>query len=123
MAHAAGGGAAAGCREFEAAALKKLQASTSRSCRRAIARRYFSHIWGGGYAAGYYAYLWSEVLDARRVHVVLRARRHDRENGKKYRDGVLSRGATKDAHQMYLDFRGKEPTADALLERRGLGKK
>jgi peptidyl-dipeptidase Dcp len=84
---------------------------------------YFSHIWQGGYQAGYYAYIWSEVLadDAYewfKEHGGLKA-----ENGKKYRDWILTRGATDDAMKLYVGFRGKEPSIQALLSRKGLDKK
>ena len=81
---------------------------------------YFSHIWDGGYSAGYYAYTWSEVLDDDayawfREHGGLTA-----ENGQRFRDMILSRGGTTDAATLYRNFRGRDPNVDALLEQRGL---
>ena len=81
---------------------------------------YFDHIWGGGYAAGYYAYFWAEVLDDDafewfKEHGGLTAR-----NGQEFRDKILSRGNTVELSQLYRDFRGKDPSVDALLENRGL---
>jgi peptidyl-dipeptidase Dcp len=81
---------------------------------------YFTHIWSTGYAAGYYAYAWTAVLAADSAAWFAENGGMTAENGKRYRDGVLSRGATKDPHALYLEFRGKEPTAAALLEQRGL---
>ena len=81
---------------------------------------YFSHIWGGGYAAGYYAYAWTAVLGADSFAWFSEHGGMTAENGKKYRDGILSKGSTKDAHQLYLEFRGREPSAEALLKQRGL---
>lgn len=81
---------------------------------------YFAHIWGGGYAAGYYAYLWSEVL----VHDAYYWFRDNggmtRENGQRFRDLVLSRGNTQDVAGLYRGFRGRDPVVEPLLEQRGL---
>lgn len=82
---------------------------------------YFNHVWGGGYAAGYYSYLWSEVLavnvaDYFKAHGALKP-----EVGQAFRDKVLSRGNTGDLMQMFCDFTGlKAPDAKALLKARGL---
>jgi peptidyl-dipeptidase Dcp len=84
---------------------------------------YFSHIWGGGYAAGYYAYAWTAVLAADTFAWFNEHGGMTAENGKKFRDGVLSKGGTEDAHKMYVDFRGKEPSVEPLLEHRGLTNK
>ena len=81
---------------------------------------YFAHIWQGGYSAGYYAYLWSEVLAADAFKAFYEQGGMTRENGKRFRDTILSRGLTKDPMQLYIDFRGHEPSIDALLVRRGL---
>ncbi len=80
---------------------------------------YFSHIMGG-YSAGYYSYIWSEVLDA---DSVLWFKENDgltRENGQHFRDTLLSRGGTADAMDLYMDFAGRQPEIEALLIRRGL---
>ena len=109
--------------KFEAAALKKHGVDFAPVPPR-YHTTYFSHIWGGGYAAGYYAYAWTAVLAADTFAWFNEHGGMTAENGKKYRDGVLSRGGTVDAHKMYLDFRGKEPSVEPLLEHRGLaGKK
>lgn len=82
---------------------------------------YFNHVWGGGYAAGYYSYLWTEVLavnvaDYFAKHVAL-----DPAIGQAFRDKVLSRGNTKDQMEMFTDFTGmKEPDASGFLKARGL---
>ena len=82
---------------------------------------YFNHIWGGGYSAGYYSYIWCEVLDAD----AFRAFREtgdifNREVASKFEKEILSRGGTRDPLEMYIAFRGKEPGIEALLENRGL---
>lgn len=105
--------------KFEAAALKKHGVDFAPIHPR-YHTTYFSHIWGGGYAAGYYAYAWTAVLAADSFAWFNEHGGMTAANGKKYRDGILSTGGTKDAHQLYLDFRGKEPTAKALLQQRGL---
>lgn len=80
---------------------------------------YFSHIMGG-YAAGYYAYIWSEVLDANTVEWIKQHGGLTRENGDRFRATLLSRGGSKDALQLFRDFSGHEPKIQPLLERRGL---
>lgn len=80
---------------------------------------YFSHIMGG-YAAGYYAYIWSEVLDAGTVKWIKEHGGLTRENGDRFRATLLSKGGSKDALQLYRDFSGAEPDIQPLLERRGL---
>jgi peptidyl-dipeptidase Dcp len=80
---------------------------------------YFSHIMGG-YAAGYYAYIWSEVLDADSVQWIKQHGGLTRENGDHFRATLLSRGGSKDALQLFRDFSGGDPDIKPLLERRGL---
>jgi peptidyl-dipeptidase Dcp len=81
---------------------------------------YFSHIWDGGYSAGYYAYTWSEVLDDDAYAWFREHGGLTRENGQRFRDLLLSRGGTEDAATLYRNFRGRDPSVDALLESRGL---
>jgi peptidyl-dipeptidase Dcp len=81
---------------------------------------YFSHIWGGGYSAGYYAYLWSEVLDDDAYYWFRENGGMTRANGQRYRDMILSRGGTEDAAALYRAFRGKDPSVEPLLMERGL---
>ncbi|MBW8310693.1 MAG: M3 family metallopeptidase [Rhizobium sp.] len=80
---------------------------------------YFSHIMGG-YSAGYYAYLWSEVLDAESVEWFKENGGLKRENGDHFRQTLLSRGGSVDAMQLFRDFRGRDPEVGPLLVRRGL---
>ncbi len=80
---------------------------------------YFSHIMGG-YAAGYYAYIWSEVLDANTVEWIKAHGGLTRANGDRFRSTLLSRGGSKDALQLFRDFAGHEPQIEPLLKRRGL---
>jgi peptidyl-dipeptidase Dcp len=80
---------------------------------------YFSHSMGG-YDAGYYSYIWSEVLDADSVLWIKENGGLDRETGQHYRDTILSKGGSKAAMELYQDFAGREPSIEPLLERRGL---
>ncbi|MCX7177272.1 MAG: M3 family metallopeptidase [Proteobacteria bacterium] len=81
---------------------------------------YFSHVFSGGYSAGYYAYLWSEVLDADSVEWFKEHGGLSRQNGDWFRQQVLSRGGSADAMTLFRTFRGRAPSIAALLERRGL---
>ncbi len=81
---------------------------------------YFSHIWDGGYSAGYYAYMWSEVLDDDAYYWFRDNGGMTRENGQRFRDMILSRGGSEDAGAMYRAFRGRDPSVQPLLEERGL---
>jgi peptidyl-dipeptidase Dcp len=80
---------------------------------------YFSHIMGG-YSAGYYAYIWSEVLDADTVEWFKESGGLKRDNGDHFRKTLLSRGGAADAMELFVGFRGKEPAIEPLLKRRGL---
>lgn len=80
---------------------------------------YFSHIMGG-YSAGYYAYIWSEVLDANTVQWIKQNGGLTRENGDHLRATLMSQGGSQDAMKLFRDFAGHEPKIDPLLERRGL---
>jgi peptidyl-dipeptidase Dcp len=81
---------------------------------------YFSHIWGGGYAAGYYAYLWAEVIDDDAWTWFVENGGMTRQNGQRFRDMILSRGHSEDLAAMYRNFRGRDPEVEPLLEERGL---
>ncbi|MDP9362016.1 MAG: M3 family metallopeptidase [Acidobacteriota bacterium] len=81
---------------------------------------YFSHIWGGGYSAGYYAYLWSELIDDDAYYWFKEHGGMTRANGQRFRDMILSRGGTQDEAAMYRAFRGRDPIVDPLLIERGL---
>ncbi len=81
---------------------------------------YFSHIFGSGYSAGYYAYIWSEVLDADTVEWFAENGGLRRENGDAFRARLLGRGGSIDPSQSFRDLRGRDPRIEPLLERRGL---
>jgi peptidyl-dipeptidase Dcp len=83
---------------------------------------YFSHIWGGGYAAGYYAYLWSEMLDDDAYQWFVEHGGLTRANGDRLRRMVLSRGNTEDLAKMYAAWLGSEPKIEPMLKERGLEK-
>lgn len=81
---------------------------------------YFSHIFAGGYAAGYYSYIWAEVLDADSERWFEQNGGLRRENGQRLRDMILSRGDSQDAMELYRSFAGRDPEIGPLLDRRGL---
>ncbi|WP_298441555.1 M3 family metallopeptidase [uncultured Ferrimonas sp.] len=81
---------------------------------------YFSHIFAGGYSSGYYAYLWSEILAADAFAHIRDNGGLSREQGDKFRKGILSMGNSQDLMETYKGFRGGEPNTDALLVRRGI---
>ena len=83
---------------------------------------YFSHSFAGGYSAGYYSYLWSEVLDAQSVEWMKAHGGLKRENGDHFRDTLLSRGGSNDAMTLFKNFTGADPDVSHLLKRRGLTK-
>ena len=80
----------------------------------------FSHIFSGGYAAGYYSYKWAEVLDADAYAYLTRNKIFDTETAASFRENVLSKGGTQPPMQLYKRFRGQEPGIDALLKRNGI---
>ncbi len=81
---------------------------------------YFAHIWGNGYAAGYYAYAWTEMLDDDVYHWFTTHGGLTRENGQRFRDMILSRGHTEDYAPMFRAFYGKDPEIQPMLVHRGL---
>jgi peptidyl-dipeptidase Dcp len=81
---------------------------------------YFAHIWGGGYSAGYYAYLWAEMLDDDAYQWFEDNGGLTRANGDRFRQMVLSRGNTEDLGKMYAAWRGKEPSVEPMMKDRGL---
>lgn len=82
---------------------------------------YFSHIFSGGYSAGYYSYIWSEVLDKDAFNAFVESGDlFNQELATSFRENILSKGGTREAMEMYLDFRGEEPDERALLKARGL---
>lgn len=80
----------------------------------------FSHIFAGGYSAGYYSYKWAEVLDADAFEFFKEKGIFNREIAKKFKDNVLSKGGSQHPMKLYEAFRGKQPNPDALLRRAGL---
>ncbi len=80
----------------------------------------FGHIMSGGYAAGYYSYKWAEVLDADAFSLFKERGIFDRATARAFRDNVLSRGGTEDPMALYVRFRGRRPTIEALLRRNGI---
>ena len=79
------------------------------------------HIFSGpGYSAGYYSYVWAEVLDADAFEAFKEHGLFDKETAAKFRKYVLALGGTQDAMELYKEFRGKEPSIEPLIERRGL---
>ena len=81
---------------------------------------YFSHIFAGGYSAGYYGYIWSEVLDADTVGWFKANGGLTRANGDRFRGELLSRGGSVDSMQLFRNFRGQDASIEPLLKRRGL---
>lgn len=81
---------------------------------------YFAHVFSGGYSAGYYSYIWSEVLDADTVEWFRDNGGLTRENGERFRRRLLGVGGSKDPRAAYRDFRGRDPEIGPLLARRGL---
>jgi peptidyl-dipeptidase Dcp len=80
----------------------------------------FSHIFQGGYSAGYYSYKWAEVLDADAFEHFQEKGIFNKEIGEKFKSTVLSKGGTLKPMDLYVSFRGKKPSSDALLKRAGL---
>ena len=81
---------------------------------------FFNHTFGGGYDAGYYSYVWAEVLDADAVEWFREHGGMTRENGRRFADELLSRGDTRDLLESYRAFRGRDAELEPLLRRRGL---
>ncbi|WEN15256.1 peptidyl-dipeptidase Dcp [Rhodanobacter sp. AS-Z3] len=104
---------------FEAAALKKDKIDLSYVPPR-YRSSYFQHIWGNGYAAGYYAYLWTQMLADDAFVGFQEHGGLTRENGDRFRAMVLSRGNTEELAKMYRDWRGQDPKIEPMLENRGL---
>ncbi len=81
---------------------------------------YFSHIFSNDYSAGYYSYLWAEVLDADAFEAFKEKGIFDKATAQSFRDNILSKGGSVDAMTMYRNFRGKDPDIKPLLKRRGI---
>tara|TARA_Y100001934_G_scaffold182863_1_gene216201 strand:+ start:29 stop:478 length:450 start_codon:yes stop_codon:yes gene_type:complete len=80
----------------------------------------FSHIFGGGYAAGYYSYKWAEVLSADAFAKFLEDGIFNRQTGEKFLASILGKGGSKDAMDLFVEFRGREPQVEALLRQDGI---
>jgi len=104
---------------FETAALKRYHVDMYEVPPR-YRTTYFQHIWAGGYASGYNAYLWSEVIDDDAYAWFQEHGGLTRANGQRFRDAILSRGMTEDVAQLYREFRGREPSVKYLIQDRGL---
>ena len=104
---------------FEAAALEKAGVALDTVPPR-YRSTYFAHIFAGGYSAGYYSYIWSEVLDADTVEWFTENGGLRRENGDRFRRELLSKGGSVDPMAAFRAFRGRDPRIEPLLERRGL---
>ncbi len=81
---------------------------------------YFSHIFAGGYSAGYYSYIWAEVLDADAFEAFKEKGLFDAETARAFRENILARGGSEDPMALYVKFRGREPKVEPMLKRRGL---
>ena len=106
--------------DFETEALKQIGLCNEQIPPR-YSSSYFNHVWGGGYAAGYYSYLWTEVLACNVADTFQKLGALDPATGQAFRDKVLSRGNTKDQMEMFADFTGmKTPDSSGFLKYRGL---
>lgn len=105
--------------DFESAALKRTNLDLSQVPPR-YRSSYFLHIWGNGYAAGYYAYSWTEMLDDDAYNWFKENGGMTRANGQRFRDMILSRGNTEEYNKMFYDFCGHKPDIQPMLKNRGL---
>ena len=106
--------------KFETEALRKIGLLNNQIPPR-YSTSYFNHVWGGGYAAGYYSYLWTEVLAVNIADVFAQRGALNPQTGQDMRDKILCRGNTGDLMQMFTDFTGmQQPDATGLLKARGL---
>ena len=81
---------------------------------------YFQHIFSGGYSAGYYAYIWAEVLDADAFEEFKARGLFDQATAQSFRENILERGGTDDPMVLYKQFKGAEPAVEPLMRNRGL---
>jgi len=81
---------------------------------------YFNHIFSGGYASGYYSYVWAEVIDADAFQAFKENGLFDKATATRFRKDILSKGGTEDPMKLFKDFRGREPKPDAYMKKKGL---
>lgn len=105
--------------QFETNALEKEKINLSQVPPR-YRSSYFAHIFGGGYAAGYYAYIWTQMLADDGYQWFVEQGGLSEENGQKFREAILSRGNSSDLAQLYRDWRGHDPYSESMLKNRGL---
>lgn len=103
---------------FENASLEKIKLMPEVGVR--YRSPYFQHIFSGGYSSGYYSYIWSEVLDSDAFQAFKEKGLFDQATATSFRRNILERGGTADPMEMYKQFRGREPSVEPLLEKRGL---
>jgi len=104
--------------EFEARAMSKTQLFPIISGLNMSAS--FAHIFGGGYAAGYYGYKWAEVLDADAFEYFTETGIFNKNTAESFRKNILEKGGTEKPDELYFRFRGKQPSVEALIKRSGL---
>jgi peptidyl-dipeptidase Dcp len=104
--------------EFENESMKKMAMMDEIVVR--YRSTYFAHIFSGGYSSGYYAYIWAEILDADAFEAFKENGLFHEETAGKFREHVLSKGGSKDGMELYVKFRGKQPSTEALKKNRGL---
>lgn len=107
--------------EYEANSMKKYGLTSAITPRHSST--HFSHVFSGGYSAGYYSYIWSGVLDTDAFDQFKKTDLFSQEKAKSFRNNVLSKGGTEDPMVLYKRFRGSEPSIEPLLKKRGLDKK
>jgi len=106
------------CTEFESTAMEKIGLIPEIIPR--WRSTYFGHIFAGGYASGYYSYIWAEVLDSDAFEAFKETSLFDKETAQSFRENILERGGTEEPMTLYLRFRGAEPKIEPLLKKRGL---
>ena len=116
--HEAGAEAADDVDGFEQAAMDRIDLIEEIAPR--YRSTYFQHIFSGGYSAGYYSYLWAEVLDSDAFEAFRENGLFDAETARSFREHVLETGGTADPMELYVRFRGREPDVEPLLKGRGL---
>lgn len=107
--------------DYEANAMKKYGLTSAITPRHSST--HFSHVFSGGYSAGYYSYIWSGVLDTDAFDQFKKTDLFSQEKAKSFRNNILSKGGTEDPMVLYKRFRGSEPSIEPLLKKRGLDKK